>query len=603
MNTIRIKQFLIAGLGVLTTAGMTSACSDWSDHYDQSNVTTDKTEVYAGDIVSYMRSTTTLSAISQLFEQVGAYNTTTSNKQYTFIVCDNSIMARYDVSADNQALFVNNCIADVAVTPSELVDGFGINNRAGKTIWIYGSNNGIKIDNYNIIKTVKTDNGYVYYIDGLLPVRQSVYEYLNSLGDDYSTFKALVHSYEEQVFDREHSAAIGINQAGETIYDTIWVTRNTLMDRYTDSGIDYWNMRNENFVTTMFIPNNQLIDNALRNALDSIPLWLNRPATEADKEKFCEWIVQACFSDKRLEIADVSPSAPDMTGVGGYRMIVDNIADEITYKSAETTYWRPNVQTVDTDGRVNLSNGYAYFCTNFKIPNHVVIYRIKTRFYQIWDATNMRNDATMRQYFDWINLDGFSTSVYTLSSYTALEQYGWKGIDYNLLSACPTEEAVSDSLICGVEYSGLIYDEATNTALECNLPSGEYYLRMGFDRNSIYRLNIYFNDSLVVESLKSGNMNADRIASDIPTYGLQAPGYPEGYDPEVWINYDNNAAAYDTDGYTIGIVNQRHSGNFRIRVESKDMGYRYRRTEVGDASNYGQMLMYHWCLRPTPNNY
>ena len=604
MMTNKIKHIMICCLAGCGLSAALTACSDWSDHYDEAAIATQQIEVYGGDIVSYMRTTSELSQISNLFEQAGIYDNTTADKQYTFVVCDNNVFGQGSADISDRTLFARYSVSDAAVTPSELVDGFGINNRAGKTIWIYGNGNQVKIDNFNITKTVKTQNGYIYYIDGVMPVRQSVYEYLNALGDDYSTFKQLVRNYEERVFDREHSAEIGINQAGETVYDTVWVTRNSLMDRYTNNGVNYWNMRDENYVTTVFIPTNAQIENAIRSALDSIPQWINRPSTDADRAKFEEWIVRACFSNNRLEADEVNASAPDFKSVDGYRMVIDEVADETTYKAADETWWRPSVQTVDAANRVNLSNGYAYFCTNLKIPNHVIIYRVKTRFYQIWNARNMRNDeATMRKYFNWINLDGFATSVSTLASYDALSQYGWPIIDYNLLSACPTEEAVTDSLVCGVEYSGLIYDPETDEALECRLPAGEYFLRMGFDRNSIYMLNFYFNDSLVTSNLKSGSMNADRIANDIPVYGIQAPGYPDGYDPQVWIEYDNNAAAYDTDGYTVGIVTLKENGPFRIRVESEDMGYRYKRTEPGDGSNYGQMLMYHWCLRPTHNNY
>lgn len=587
------------GIVLLCSAPLLTSCSEWNDHYDESPIATEAVEVFSGDVATYLRTATDLSQISQLFEQAGAYASTSPDKQYTFFVCDNATFAQGSGTIADATRFANYCVSDAAVTPSELVDGFGINNRAGKTIWVYGSGSSARIDNFGIVKTVKATNGYIYVIDGVLPVRQSAYEYLQSLGDDYSTFRSLVSRFEQRVFDREHSAVTGINQAGETVYDTVWVTRNTLMDRYTDQGVDYWNMRDENFVTTMFIPSNEQIRSALDSALDSIPVWLNRPATAADREKFEEWIVRACFSDKRLEPAQVSATAADLQAVGGYRMEVDATADVTRYKASDVAYWRPSVQTVDVDRRINLSNGYAYYCTNFKIPNHVVIYRVKTRFYQLWDVLDVANSP----YFDWINLGGFSGTISTLSSYDALSQYGWPIIDYNLLAACPTEQAVSDSLVCGVEYSGLIFDPTTNQALECRLPAGEYYLRMGFDRNSIYLLDIYFNDSLVVSNLKAGNMNADRIANDIPVYGIQAPGYPEGYDPEVWIQYDQNAAAYDTDGYTIGIVRLKKNGNFRIRVESKDMGYRYKRTEPGDGSNYGQLLMYHWCLRPTHNNY
>ena len=602
MITKSIKYIIVCSLCCNIVAALV-ACSDWDDHYDEAAVTASEAEVYDGDIVSYLSSNGQLSTIAGIFRQAGALDVSSPDKEYTFVVPGNSSLDG-QIIADPVA-FANNCISDIAVSPSELRDGFGINNRAGKTLWIYGEDDGLTIDGASIEKTVKTRNGYVYIIDGVLPVRPSVYEYLKQLGDDYSLFKALVAKYEQRVFDREHSAATGVNQAGEVVYDTVWVTRNTLMDRYTSGGVEQWNMRDENYVTTMFIPNNDLVEHALSSALDSIPSWLNREATEADREKFEEWIVRACFSDKRLEASQVGTAAEDFTTVGGHKMVVDQVADLTTYKAVEDTWWRPSVQTVDTQNRVNLSNGYAYYCTNLKIPNHVVIYRVKTRFYQIWDAANIRNDQDMQdEYFSWENLGLFSTSISTLASYDALYKYGWPIIDYNLLTACPTDEAIDDSLTVAVEYKGLVYDPREDMALPVNLPAGEYYLRMGFERSTTYTISIYFNGDFVWQG-RADVMNADRIANDIPTYGIMAPGYPEGFDPDDWREYDTNVAAYDTDGYTVGIVNMKRNGNFRIRVESSDMAYRsvIRSTSAGDTGNKFQLFMYHWCLRPTHNNY
>jgi len=602
MITKSIKHIIVCSLCCNIVAALV-ACSDWDNHYDEAAVTASGAEVYDGDIVSYLNSNGQLSTIAGIFRQAGALEVSSPDKEYTFVVSENSVL-NGEIIADPVS-FANNSISDIAVSPSELRNGFGINNRAGKTLWIYGEGKGLTIDGASIKKTVKTRNGYVYVIDGVLPVRPSVYEYLKQLGDDYSLFKGLVAKYEQRVFDREHSAATGVNQAGEVVYDTVWVTRNTLMDRYTSGGVEQWNMRDENYVTTMFIPSNELVERALSSALDSIPSWLNRQATEADREKFEEWIVRACFSDKRLETSQVDTGAEDFTTVGGHKMVVDQVADLTTYKAAEDTWWRPSVQTVDTQNRVNLSNGYAYYCTNLKIPNHVVIYRVKTRFYQIWDAANIRNDQDMQdEYFSWENLGLFATSISTLSSYDALYKYGWPIIDYNLLSACPTDEAIDDSLTVAVEYKGLVYDAQNDLALPVNLPAGEYYLRMGFERSTTYRISIYFNGDFVWEG-RADQMNADRIANDIPTYGIMAPGYPEGFDPDDWREYDANVAAYDTDGYTVGIVNMKRNGNFRIRVESSDMAYRsvIRSTAAGDSGNKFQLFMYHWCLRPTHNNY
>ena len=135
---------------------------------------------------------------------------------------------------------------------------------------------------------VKADNGFIYFIDGILPLMPSAYEYLQSLGEEYSRFKSLVNAYNYTYFDREHSKPIGVTDDGRVIYDSLNVIKNTLMDRYDEKGTATWNMRSESYSTTMFIPSNTLIEKAIQNAMDSIPVWLNREATDADKAKFEE---------------------------------------------------------------------------------------------------------------------------------------------------------------------------------------------------------------------------------------------------------------------------------------------------------------------------
>ena len=67
-------------------------------------------------------------------------------------------------------------------------------------------------------KQVKADNGYIYYVDGTIRARESVYEYLKALGDDYSIFKDYVAQYEEVYFDPESSVADGVDDMGNTYY-------------------------------------------------------------------------------------------------------------------------------------------------------------------------------------------------------------------------------------------------------------------------------------------------------------------------------------------------------------------------------------------------
>lgn len=602
-------------LGCIMTTGCTS---DWDDHFDESAITLPnggEVSIFNGNVTDYIKTSNDLTKTNSLFERNGIYAATTNNGQYTFIVCAD---ANYDENKiTDEATFAKQSVADMSVNPSKIVEGWNINMRSGKSVWIYDG--GKRIDDCNIVKAVKANNGYIYYVDGMLPIRQSAYEMLLSLGDEYSKFKELVTRYDYEYFDRENSRPIGVTDDGRVIYDSVKVIKNTLMDRYESDGTPTWNMRSESYTTTMFIPNNELIDKAINSAMDSIPVWLNRQATSEDKEKFEEWIVKACFSDKRLNVADVSSSAPDFKCVEGYSQVIDETADLTTYTNTEGAWWRPSVQTVDTSNPVTLSNGMAYYCTNLKIPNHIVIYRVKSRFYELW---NNMTASQQNQYFRWTNwvdpmvindCQGPFNLVATGSTVTSNAQ--WPTIYYHELCAIPSEEAMAEDLPCSVEYDGLTWNESEQKIYECHLPAGEYYLRMGFKHSLLYSLSIAFNDTWLVKDMNmhatGSNFHFDRgAASPVPHYGEEfGIAYPEGFDVDYWQKQNEKAIAYDTDGYTVGVVNLQHSGNFRIRVTSNDMARLYKAAlDSGtvlnrDKNNVNQLMMYHWCLRPTHNNY
>lgn len=597
---------------------MASCSSDWDDHYDESSITLangSEVTIFNGSVTDYIKSASDLTKVNELFNRNDIFAETRSDGQYTFIVCADDL---YDESKINdEATFAEQSVANMSINPSKLVDGWNINMRSGKSVWVYDG--GKRLDDCNIIKAVKADNGYVYYVDDMLPVRQSAYELLMSLGDEYSRFKELVTNYNYEYFDRENSLPIGVTDDGRVIYDSVKVTKNTLMDRYDSDGTPTWNMRSESYTTTMFIPNNTLIDKAINSAMDSIPLWLNRQATDDDRAKFEEWIVKACFSDKRLEVADVSSSASDFKCVEGYQESIDETSDLTTYKNLEGAWWRPSVQTVDTSNPVTLSNGMAYYCTNLKIPNHVVIYRVKSRFYELW---NNMTASQQSQYFRWENWvdpmvinDCQGQFDLIASGSTTTTNAQWPSIFYHELCAIPSEEAMAEGLPCSVEYDGLTWNEDEQKIYECHLPAGEYYLRMGFKHSLLYSLSIAFNDTWLVEDMNmhatGSNYHFDRgAASAVPHYGEEfGIAYPEGFDVDYWQKQNEKAIAYDTDGYTVGVVTLPHSGNFRIRVTSNDMASIYKAAlDSGtvlnrDKNNVNQLMMYHWCLRPTHNNY
>ena len=166
----------------------TSCSSDWDDHYDEAGITLadgSSVVIYNGSITDYIGGTNDLSKMNALFKRNGIFTTTRADGQYTFIVCTD---AQYDESkVTDEKAFAEQCVADMAVNPAKLTDGSNINTRSGKSVWVYDG--GKKLDDYTITKVVKAANGYIYYVDGTIPVRQSAYELLLSLGDEYSVMR------------------------------------------------------------------------------------------------------------------------------------------------------------------------------------------------------------------------------------------------------------------------------------------------------------------------------------------------------------------------------------------------------------------------------
>lgn len=672
---MRTNKF--TGLILSALCACAVSCTDkWDDHYDDRAVASNSAdiEVYSGDVVSYLQSQPSLSEMTELIEKTGMIESLPSDGQYTLVVCENDNLDMSKIS--NDTAFVKNSISDTPVSPDKFAENFGILTRYEtlydkKNLRVYLRDKDIYIDEYKLYKQVKADNGYIYYIDGTIIPRESIYEYLQALGDDYSIFKDLVASYEEEYFDAENSTPDGVDDMGNTYYsDSVISVRNTLMDRYTQNGVAYWNMRSENYTTTMFVPSNALIEKALNDAYTNLPIWLNRAVTASDSAKFQKWIVEACFSNRRLSPEEVMTGAPDFYAVGGYLRTIDESQDLEEYNLSDSAYWRPSVQLVDPTRTDTLSNGLVYYLSDFKIPNHVVIYRVKARFYEIWAAMS---DAQKAQYFRWTNWTDPLICNDAQSSFTLSETL--PTMYYHVLTAVPTQDAIlsatavdslnksrtllasaevtldslqaiasPDSLtlvaidslthsidsltliipqqesfaagvkesdyLCSVEYDGLLYNSSDKNfgLVECNLPAGEYNLRMGFKHSLTYSLSIYFNDRLLVKDMsmaaQGSNFHFDRGgASEMTFFGPLSVTYPEGFDAQAWFELDPKSIAYDTDGYQVAVVNIPSDGNFRIRVESSDQASIISTTTDRSKNNVAQLMMYHWCLRPTVNNY
>lgn len=594
---------LIPAVSILLLFVWTGCDDKWSEHYNENDfilVNGSKIELFSGTVNEYMHSTDKLGKITELFDKSGVSQKLLEDQDYTVIVYPDDIFSQ-SIYKDSLN-YASYCVSDNAISPDKLTDGLGMRTWNKKIIWFNNvEGNQYLLDNYDIEKVVKTNNGYVYYIsDGVIPVRKSIYEILKGLNQDYSIFTQLVKQFEQVYFDPDINTPIGTDATGNTLYkDSLWSTRNTLMDRFTSQGSEIWNMRSEDYATTMLIPSNKIINAAVDTAMKRIPLWLGRAATQDDKIKFQKWVVRACFFNNRLKQEDFN-GTEDLYGVGGYTKIIKG--DNVKYGFIEEAMWRPTVQKIKAEDAIPASNGMAYFIDYLKIPNNVIINRVKSRFYQLW---NNMSDEQKSKYFRWKHWK----EPMIFSYGTAFSGFGnWPVLVYDYLTAIPDNQAMKDSLVCSVTYDGVLYNDKSGKLTECYLPAGEYTLSMGYQNNLLYSLSIQFNGEYLKKDMvmwaQGANYHFDRSSAGIlDKNGNTLTGYPDGYNPSEWEEYDSKASAYDTDGYPVATVTIPKDGNFTITISSSDMSYLYNPAIERSASNNYQLKMYHWCLRPTSNNY
>jgi hypothetical protein len=560
-------------MAILIVLTSTSCDDKWNDHYSEKGITinNEMVEVVSSTAEQYIKSNSNLSDVSDLFEDQGIYSQMSEKDQsFTVLVYDNESMS--SVAIDDPEFFANTCICDLALTPTKLTDDLSIQMWNGKflEVSIGETSDNISIAESRVLKVIEVENGFVYIMQAPIMAPKSLYTVLKRLGEDYSRFQDLVFSFEENVFDYDNSIPTGVDATGNTVYDSVFITQNTLMDRYNSGGSLTWSMRSEYFSSTMLIPSNSLVDNALKSAYDYVRSALNREPTAADSSKFEEWIVKAAFYDQILAPEQLE-SGDDIYSVAGYELDAGASTDGVQ--------WRPTVQKVNTVNPLELSNGVAYYITKLKIPNNVVINRIKNRFYRWENCSAEEKD----EYFKWTNLE--NPDIYDNGSFGPIGP--WPAVYYKCLRAYPTAEAEEGQLPVSVECTGISLND-DGTVSVAMIPPGEYYLRMGFRSYKYpWRLDIYFNDELV----------AEKVDPNIAHYDRTRLGYPEGYVWRDWYSTTSKSAYYDCDGADIATV--KITGDelqpIKIKMVSYDMTL--------NSGSRNRMIIYNWCLRPTLDNY
>ncbi len=555
-----------------------AACSDLedNDHYKDSTTAINNAELKIVDMSSeqYLSGTAGLSEMNKLFKEQGIYAELAKKGQLsTMLVVENDAFKAPEGDSAEVAFVTRSHLSDVSMSPANLHNGDRLMMWHGKFVNISMDEEGengaivdhIMFNNAFVKEVVQTNNGYIYVISNMIETPTSLLDFINELPDEYSIFRELVLSSGGKVFDKENSKAIGVNDEGNTVYDTVWITKNTYFEAQD------FDMNSEALTATMLLPSNDVINAAMADAHARLDLWQMERADSI----LLNWIRDVSFYKKRYTADELQTTAEDTD-----------------LKSIFSKQWRTNAHEIDAEP-IELSNGVVYRVKKIHLPNNLLMYRLKDWFYYYENCT----DEQKTEYFKMTNMV-FDKCNVDVAAWTPLAGV-WPEHENRVLILKPGDEGAQNSFRLDFTPIMLKENEGGGTSVAPYLiPPGAYRLTFGSkqNQNMTVTFTILANGQEVAKSYPITLGTATTYHYDRGG-GL---GYPEGYDPAVVreLGGSSKAGNYDTDGGLA--IDEVVIPDFDGKGTPSQITIRI------EADNWNEQTSFtlcHWCLRPTVNNY
>lgn len=600
-----MKKILYIALAVLAFA----SCNTLEDDSYFKDLKTDNqnADVFSTEetCASYLQSHGEFSRISQLFQEQGIYqDMPSSGELHTILVVTD---ANYKAPvADSAAYVAKSHITNISVAPSKLNDGDRLLMWHNKYVTISMDESALRgniighmqFNNATLMEVIKASDGYIYVISDMISTPTSLQDYINGLGEEYSTFKQMVLASGGREFDKANSKVVGIDSNGNTIYDTVWIYTNTFFDAKN------FDLSSEALKATMLLFSNKVIEEALAEAMAKYEAWGYADKTVLMRngsmdevfvgysswEDIQKWILEVAFFNKTYTVEDLTPK----------KDVEDPSENDIT--SIYSRNWRTSVQQLDLAHPMNLSNGIAYNVVKFKIPNNRLIYRLHEEF-NVYDKCDADQKAA---YFRSENLTNFRVSTNEVEPWTPRSGY------WPLHGDSPLHCKVADNSNSHLELDFTPLRSRPNAdggydVMPLLVPPGTYRMAMGFKQGvgmNPFNIAVYAfdaaGDSVLCADPVGLNLNDGSTTYHYDRGASLSNRLPEYYN----ANDENNTAGskngyYWTDGgpvYTEITIPDLNEDGSALRLLFK-MTYESANTQTAD------LVFNHWCLRPTVNNY
>lgn len=565
-------------LSALVVPLLNSCTDDWDDHYENTNITVNNPALQEVGQTSqdYLSERPEFGKMLELLNNHEVFaQLEEKNLLHTMLVVkdENYSLDNIDTTDETQlAKLAKSHVSDIALPPSNLHDGDRVLMWHEKFISVAVDTSKVSTDVSRISfggnavsEIIKTTNGYIYVIDKLIYTPKSLKDLIDELGDDYSIFKDLVLSSGGQEFDRVHSKPIGVDQTGNTIYDSVFIYTNEFFDAKN------FDLSSEALTATALIFSDDVIKAAMADADAKLSAWNQN---ERDRDVLRRWILEVAFFKQRYTAEELSAES----------------ANHLL--SIYNREWRTEVQKVDLENVEEVSNGVVYYVKDFKIPNNILMYRLKDFYYYYENC----DDIQKNKYFVAENLSSFSCNT-DVAAWTPLEGV-WPVIEDRALNAKITDPEMNSFALNFTLLKRTLNEEGGYDITPYLVPPGSYRLAMGFKQG----LGLELSVSILVNGTPVAQP-ATFVVGTTTTYHYDRGNtlsncYPEGY-KEIMSELTNSKKGnYDTDGgpvYDEIIIPDVNGDGSATEVVL--------RVECNNLAGATKTMFHHWCLRPTENNY
>lgn len=579
-----MKAFKYIIMSIICSMGLWACSDNWDSHFSKEEVVIDNIEILSVDksATEFLREAPEYQLMYKLFEETNVVSKwEEKDLLYTIMVVKDDKATHSSKTRsgeiDAEDLFLAQAhITDALLSPSNLVDGQRLlmwNNKyvnVTKTTEtsVEGVEPGTYFNGAKVKSVIKTTNAYIYELDEYIHTPKSLMEFLEELPDDeYSIFKKMVFDRTERVFDKAASTPIGIDQSGNTIYDSVFTVRSKY---FSDKNLDLYS---ENISATLLLPTNSQITEALADAKARLKAWdIERPDSTLNN-----WIFQVAFFNKKYTKEDLTYTESDPNSVQDFQSIFDQ-------------QWRTTVNKLDLDNPIELSNAIAYKVTSLKIPgNKILIWRFKERFETLDYLTE--EEIKRLYYKDYVYIKATEKIFGPNLKLNRVKQYVGANQPKPHLPAIYCKSMMLylvDKQQPGIftfKLYKLVEDPTSSTGFRPELykiPAGEYNFRMGGVGNRSNVDATFYINGKVIPKCEEGPIPASTMKGS--NHDRSGGGYSELPGAQV--------SNYDRDGST-------DLGNVVFEEDCDEVEVKVVFT-AGGTSTYEPTL---WCLRPTANFY